>query len=106
MTSLSGIERTVFNSLAGSAKQETDYEYAVQSYDQSVTQYRKIGRKRIGAYIGLVRALNKRNTGDDRTLAQEVWAKATAVVPVSADDRLEKEDLKNGIDFVPKWLLV
>ena len=102
MTSLSGLEKTVFNSLAGSAKPPTGYEYAVQSYDQSVTLYEKSGRKRIGAYVGLARALYKRNSGEDRTRATQVWATASAVVPVSADDRREKADMDNGIEFVFK----
>ena len=88
--------------MAGSAKPPTGYEYAVQSYNQSVTLYEKSGRKRIGAYIGLARALHKRNSGDDRTRAQQVWATASAEVPVSADDRLEKADMGNGINYVPK----
>ena len=103
ITSLSGIERTLFYAVANSARIETSYTHAVQHYNQSVTLYERRGRKRIGAYIGLARALYKRDSGDDRMRAQEVWLKAQAVVPVSAEDRVENADLQNGIDFVPKW---
>lgn len=101
VSSLSTIERAVFNSIVGSAKPESGYAYAVQNYNQSVTLLERSGRQRIGAYSGLARALYKRNIGDDRMRAQEFWAKATAVVPMSADDRLDKDDLQNGIDYVP-----
>ena len=97
------MERTVFNTVAGNAKPETSYALAVQSYNQSVVLYKSIGRQRIGAYVGLARALYKRIIGDDRARANEIWDTAKAVVAVSADDRLEREDLlQNGIDYVPK----
>ena len=58
----------------------------------------------IGPLVGLARALYRRDghSGADRSCAAALFARAATLIPMSSEDRIERVDMENGIDYVPE----